>query len=58
MISKADTAVKRIIDESYTNAKEILMKHREDLDNLASYLIERKVIETVELDEILGISVA
>lgn len=46
-----DNEIKRIIDEAQNKAKEILTEHREILDKMANYLIERETLmgEDIEL---------
>ena len=50
----ADNAVKRIIDESYAKAKQILNDRRQDLDKVAAVLIEKETMEESELDRLVA----
>ena len=47
-----DEEVKRIIDNAYTEAKEILTAHRDKLDKVAEVLVEKEKITGEEFDEI------
>ena len=47
-----DEEVKRIIDNAYTEAKEILTEHRDKLDKVAEVLVEKEKITGEEFDEI------
>lgn len=47
-----DEEVKRIIDNAYAEAKEILTAHRDKLDRVAEVLVEKEKITGEEFDEI------
>ena len=47
-----DEEVKRIIDNAYAEAKEILTEHRDKLDKVAEVLVEKEKITGEEFDEI------
>ena len=47
-----DEEVKRIIDNAYVEAKEILTAHRDKLDKVAEVLVEKEKITGEEFDEI------
>lgn len=49
-----DKEVKRLIDESYIRAREILMKHREGFTQLAEQLLDKEVIFAEDLEKIFG----
>ncbi len=49
-----DREAKRIVDEAYQRAIEILKKHRKGLDKLASQLLEKEVIFSEDLEKIYG----
>lgn len=53
-IQIADSAVRRIIDESYTKAKQILDDRRQDLNNIAQYLIDKETMEEGDLDKLIA----
>lgn len=48
-----DKEVRKIVEESYNRAKQILEENREFLDMLAQLLIERETISSDELEKIL-----
>jgi len=48
-----DDEVKRLIDEAYARATEILNAHRELLDRIASALLERETIDREDLDRLV-----
>jgi len=50
---KIDSEVKRIIDESYAKALEILTQNRDKLDLLTDILIERETLNGRDVDELL-----
>jgi len=50
---KIDSEVKRIIDESYAKAVEILTQNRDKLDLLTDILIERETLAGRDVDELL-----
>ena len=54
MASKIDEQVKRITDEGYRNALEILKKLRDKLDVLAEELLKKETIESEEFGRIIG----
>ena len=49
-----DAEAKRIVDESYERAKEVLAKNRKGLDQLANLLLEREVIFSEDLEKVFG----
>ncbi|MDR2585642.1 MAG: ATP-dependent zinc metalloprotease FtsH [Prevotellaceae bacterium] len=51
---RLDAEAKKLIDDSYTRAKEILNEHREGLTQLADLLLEREVIFSEDLEHIFG----
>ena len=48
-----DKEVARLIDDAYAQAREILTEHRDQLDLMASVLIERETVDKVELEALL-----
>lgn len=50
-----DEEVKRIVDESYTNAKSLLEKNLEKLKILSNALLEKEVLDGEEVKRMLGI---
>ena len=49
-----DKEAKRIVDEAYQRALDVLKKHRKGLEALASQLLEREVIFSEDLEKIFG----
>ncbi len=47
-----DNEVRRIINEAYNRAKQVLIEHRDELDTIANHLMEK---ETLERDEFLAL---
>ena len=47
-----DAEIKRIVDECYKKAKEIILEHREVLDSCAELLLEREKITREEFEEL------
>ena len=52
---KIDIEVKQLVCDAYDRAKEILLEHRDMLDQLAEKLLEQETIEAAELDEIFPV---
>lgn len=50
---KIDEEIKKIIDQTYQKAKEILLAKRDKLDELARLLLEKEVVEEADLKRIL-----
>ncbi|HEY9160318.1 MAG TPA: ATP-dependent zinc metalloprotease FtsH [Desulfomonilia bacterium] len=51
---KIDAEVKNIVMDGYTRARNIVEQNRDKLENLAQRLLEKEVVDSVELDSILG----
>ena len=49
-----DREVKRMVEEAYNKAKELLISHREQLDQLASQLYDKEVLFREDLERIYG----
>lgn len=49
-----DSEVKRIVEEAYQRAKQLIVEHRAQLDELASTLYEREVIFKDDVERIYG----
>ncbi|HPH15842.1 MAG TPA: hypothetical protein PK029_01630, partial [Bacteroidales bacterium] len=49
-----DKEVRVIIDEAYNKAREILIKHKDGLTQLAQLLLEKEVIFSEDLEKIFG----
>ncbi len=50
---KIDEEVKRLIDEAYNHAKEVLLKHKDKLDAIARALLEYETLDGVHIKEIM-----
>lgn len=53
-----DEEVKKIIDDTYNKAKQILTDRRKELEELAQLLLEKEVVEEADLKKILHLSEA
>lgn len=51
--SLIDDEVKKIIDEAYEKAKEILNKNKEKLEKTANILLDKEKIESEEFEDIM-----
>lgn len=49
-----DREVRRMVEEAYSKAKELLMSHREQLDELAAQLYDKEVLFREDLERIYG----
>ncbi len=49
-----DREVKRMVEEAYAKAKELLLSHREQLDQLATQLYDKEVLFREDLERIYG----
>ena len=49
-----DREVRRMVEEAYTKAKELLLSHREQLDQLAAKLYDKEVLFREDLERIFG----
>ena len=47
--------MQRIIDESYTQAKDLLVRHRHELDALVEALLARETLDEHEILEVTGL---
>jgi cell division protease FtsH len=50
-----DAEIKRIIDEAYNKAKNLLLENRDKLTNLTQALLEKEVLDGEEVKKLLGI---
>jgi cell division protease FtsH len=48
-----DREVKRLMDEAYKSAEEILARRRRKLDEIAGVLIEKETIEREEFEKLV-----
>lgn len=51
--NQIDAEVKRIINEAYSEAKAIIIKHKAKLNKLVKFLLEREVIESEEFEALI-----
>jgi cell division protease FtsH len=49
-----DSEIRRIIEEAHQRARDILVEHREDLENLSQILLRRETIEREEFIALLN----
>ena len=49
-----DREVRRMVEEAYSKAKELLLSHRDQLDQLASQLYDKEVLFREDLERIYG----
>ncbi|MDP3994259.1 MAG: ATP-dependent zinc metalloprotease FtsH [bacterium] len=54
MQEKADNEVKKIMDSSYTEALEIVKKHRKTMDKIVERLLIKETLDKDEFDKIVG----
>jgi cell division protease FtsH len=52
---KIDIEVKQLVCDAYDRAKEILVEHREVLDQLAEILLEQETVDAAQLNEIFPV---
>ncbi len=53
---RIDQEVTKIVSSSYERAKQLLIDHMDILNKIASELLEKEVLNTAELDAIVGVS--
>lgn len=53
---RIDQEVTQIVSSSYERAKQLLIDHMDLLNKIASELLEKEVLNTAELDAIIGVS--
>lgn len=54
MRNKIDIEVKRIMDEGYKSASNLVKKHKDRLDKVAKALLEKETLEGEEFEKIVG----
>jgi cell division protease FtsH len=52
MSEAVDAEIKRLLDEAYARARDILLAHRDTLDRMAEILLERETIDREEIEAI------
>ena len=50
---RIDNEITRLVSESYEKAKKLLSEHIDILNKIASELLEKEVLNTTELDDII-----
>ncbi len=50
-----DAEIKKIIDNAYSKAQILIEKNKDKLEKLAITLLEREVMDSTEIEELLGI---
>ncbi len=51
---KIDAEIRRVVDEAYQMAQDVLTEHRTELDKLSQLLMERETIDKAEFEAILA----
>lgn len=54
LAAKVDREVSKIIDEGYRTAKDLLTKHRAQLDKVAEALLEKETLERDQFEKLVG----
>ena len=54
MQGSIDREVKKLIDDGYKKAAEILKKHRKQLDIIAAELVKKETLEGEEFEKLMG----
>jgi cell division protease FtsH len=54
MMGKIDLEVKKLVETGYTQALEILRKHKKQLDLVAAELIRKETLESEEFEKLMG----
>ncbi|OGY22765.1 MAG: hypothetical protein A2172_03970 [Candidatus Woykebacteria bacterium RBG_13_40_15] len=54
LAAKIDKEIAKTIDAGYKLAKQILIKHRAQLDKVAGALLERETLERSDFEKIVG----
>jgi AFG3 family protein len=49
-----DSEVRNLVEDVYAKTKDLLIKHRDGLENVAAKLLEKEVLFQADLEEILG----
>jgi len=55
MAESVDREVRRIIDECYQRAKQILDEHREEMERVVNVLLEKETLERTQFRELMGL---
>ncbi len=54
MLGKIDVEIKKILDEAYSKAVNIIKTHRKEMDRVALALVEKENMDQVEFEAIVG----
>lgn len=54
LAAKVDKEISKIIDEGYRTAKDLLTKHRAQLDKVAEALLEKETLERDQFEKLVG----
>ena len=54
MQAKIDDEIKKIMDEGYRRAKQLLLKNKVKFEKVAKELLEKETLDTVEFEKIVG----
>lgn len=52
--AKIDKEVAKLIDEGYKHAKDLLLKHKKDLDKVAETLLEKETLDRDQFEKLVG----
>ena len=54
MQGSIDREVKKLIDDGYKKAAEILKKNKKKLDEIAAELVKKETLESEEFEQLMG----
>lgn len=54
LAAKIDKEISKIIDSGYRDAKDLLIKHRADLDKVAQTLLEKETLDRDQFEKLVG----
>jgi ATP-dependent metalloprotease FtsH len=57
-MAKVDLVVKKLIDDIYVKAKDLMLKHKDDVIKLVEHLLEKEELKKDKTKEILGSEIA
>jgi AFG3 family protein len=52
--SLIDEEVRSIVEEQYVRAKELLVKHKDDLEKIANHLLDKEVLLKSDVEQLIG----
>ncbi len=53
-MSKIDETIRKILEEQYTVAKNIILAHRDELETMAKLLLKQETIDSSDIDKIMN----